>query len=118
MIQTIKTALAQDDSKYSTLQASFSGILPPNSAVIGYVTEVARLISAHLFTEITASLLAPSVKFAKCLSRAETVEATQLNVEACTRNIGRVYPRFKNSFKRLDLNDFVFVCAGLSIVNS
>ena len=53
MIQTIKTALAQDDSKYSTLQASFSGILPPNSAVIGYVTEVARLISAHLFTEIT-----------------------------------------------------------------
>ena len=35
-----------------TLQASLSGSLPPNSAVIGYAIEGALLISAHLYTEI------------------------------------------------------------------
>ena len=36
----------------ATFQASFSGILPPNSAVISYGAERALLISAHLSTEI------------------------------------------------------------------
>lgn len=38
----------------TTPQALNSGILPPNSAVICYITEEALLISAHLSTEIAA----------------------------------------------------------------
>ena len=55
----------------STLHASFSGTLPPNSAVLFYTSVGAHLVSAHLSTGIIAVSLivsTPSGKFAQSLS--------------------------------------------------
>ena len=57
----------------STLHASFSGTLPPNSAVLFYTSVEAYLVSAHLSTgTIAISLIVivstPSGKFAQSLS--------------------------------------------------
>ena len=54
----------------ANLQASLSGILPPNSAGICHATERALFISAHLSTEISPIILTlsgPFVKFAVSL---------------------------------------------------
>ena len=62
----------------SSLQASLSGTLLPNCALIGYATEGALLISERLSTEIvpkSPTLSAPSVKFANSY-RTKTVQAT------------------------------------------
>ena len=62
------------------VEASFSGTVPPNSAVVGYAIEGAHLITfVHLVTEIACihlTLSVPSVIFTKGLS-SKTVEATQ-----------------------------------------
>ena len=55
---TIKIKLWQD---IHTLQASPSGTLPPNLAIIGYATEGALLIFTRLPTEITPTSVMPSV---------------------------------------------------------
>ena len=72
--RTRKTTAADDIQHPATLHASLSGILPSNSAIIGYATDRTLFISAHLSTEIfsvtlSAVIFVPTVTMEAHLTR-------------------------------------------------